>query len=378
MAVFNQYEDYYQLKHADDSEQLKSPSFHLQGTPIPIFLLGHRSSLEGHSYEQTFCSEDNQSLLDSVLLAQWEDRAWKGLLNYDVTTCEMKVTDGVMMFVTMLNEESISDHSPVFKGLHYTLNPSKFKCMAVQTDEHLFSVKSGESPSHDLIQSFTMPNGAHLKIIINANPVEYGHIFIIPIGFSRLSAFMDADMLELVTRVAVETNNCSFRIFYDFSPSSCDHLYFQACYFVNPLPVELMPVATLSGNWQDKGVQIFEVTDYPIKTLSFKSSENLKLLVKMVAEICSCLQNQNISYSLLINDLGTKMFLFPQVDMVENNCALSALECGGHFVFKERHEFDEVTEEVLLRRLTDVSLGDEGFLAVKHLCCNVADKLVSG
>lgn len=66
-----------------------------------------------------------------------------------------------------------------------------------------------------------------------------------------------------------------------------------------------------------------------------------------------------------------------QLHILATVCTLSAWECGGHFVFKERSDFDQVTEDDLLKRMADVTLDDEAFETMKQLCCSVAGKLAS-
>ncbi len=46
-------------------------------------------------------------------------------------------------------------------------------------------------------------------------------------------------------------------------------------------------------------------------------------------------------------------------------------------MFRSRQDFDEVTEAALLKRLSTVSLDDEGFAAVKRLCCRIATKIAT-
>lgn len=86
----------------------------------------------------------------------------------------------------------------------------------------------------------------------------------------------------------------------------------QACYFQIPLPVEFMPSDTFFVDGQ-KGTCISSVADYPIKTLVFESN-HFKLMLEVVAEICSCLRGKLILYNLLISDRGRKIFLFLQVN----------------------------------------------------------------
>ena len=87
----------------------------------------------------------------------------------------------------------------------------------------------------------------------------------------------------------------------------------QAGYFANPLPVELLPTVSVYGCMDNEGINIFELADYPLKALLFMS-QNLELLVGLVAEICFALQQDNVVFNLLVSDSATKVFLFPQVN----------------------------------------------------------------
>ncbi|KAF8410674.1 hypothetical protein HHK36_003206 [Tetracentron sinense] len=365
------------VKYNAASEQSKCPLLPLRGVKIPIYQFGSQSAADDAANGGFSCiPKEEESLLDSLLLALWEDRTMKGLLRYDVTMCELKVIGGRINFVAQFNEGWNSDCFPELEEKKVCLQLKHFtcNCLKLHKEELLFCLASGEKENPELIHSTTVPNDATM-IIINANPVEYGHVFVVPRGFNSLPQFLDARSLEMIVRVAVEINNCSFRVFYDCSTSSASHPYFQACYFANPLPVELMQSVTVFADQKGRGIHICNVKDYPIKTVLFKG--NGKVLVEVVAEICSCLQDEKIPYSLLISNCGEKVYLFPQLHTLGTTSTLSAWECGGHFLFKERCDFNQATEEALLKRLGDVSLDDEGFEVVKQLCCNVASKLVS-
>lgn len=61
-----------------------------------------------------------------------------------------------------------------------------------------------------------------------ANPVEYGHVFLMPYNVHQLPQSLDKKMFGLITQIAIEANNCTFRIFFDHSVSTCsDQIYFQ-------------------------------------------------------------------------------------------------------------------------------------------------------
>lgn len=46
----------------------------------------------------------DSNLLDSVLLAEWEDRAEQGLFRYDVTACPTQLVPGAYGFIAQCNE----------------------------------------------------------------------------------------------------------------------------------------------------------------------------------------------------------------------------------------------------------------------------------
>ncbi|XP_043702660.1 GDP-L-galactose phosphorylase 1-like isoform X2 [Telopea speciosissima] len=312
-------EDSCMLKYDAASEHSQCPWMPLQGTKIPLYWLGSQSALDNGACGRLSCTPtEEQSLLDSLFLAQWEDCAWKGFLRYDVTACELKVIDGRRKFVGQLNEGWNLNN-------FLKQNPFTFQCMKKHRELLLFAIASVEITNPEIIHSATVPDDASL-VVVNANPVEYGHVFLVPHGLNSLSQLMDARALEMVTRVAVEINNCSFRVFYDYS--SANHPYFQACYFANPLPVELMPVVTIHGRQKLEGLHIYEVKDYPVKAFLFIGNGNLKMLIEVVAQICSWLQDQKVPYSLLISDCGTKMYLFPQADRKQHLFVDREGNCG--------------------------------------------------
>lgn len=374
MVTVKQVEDNTLVSNVATHEQLKCPQLCLQGIRIPLYRFSSQCLLDDSPFEGLPCiPEEEQSILDSLLLAQWEDRVWKGVLRYDVTTSEIKVICGRRKFLAQLNEGWGINYMPKHeeKKICSQGDPPVFKWMK-HHEELLFCVASGEMLKPELIPSAAVPDGAVL-IIINAIPVEYGHVFLVPWGSDSFYQVLDARSLEMVAGVAVEINNCSFRLFYDCPAAGTSHLYFQACYFPSPLPVELTPVDTFFRDGR-RGMCISAVTDYPIKTLLFESNQKSKIMVEVLVEICSCLQEKSIPYNLLISDSGKKIFLFLQLRKLANSRTLSAWECGGYFLFKSTSEFDQATEEAVVKKLSAVSLDDEGFQVVKQLCCSIADK----
>ncbi|KAK4858354.1 hypothetical protein QYF36_015118 [Acer negundo] len=372
MVTIRKFERNKFLSKFESSEQLKCSLFSFQGIKTPIYYMGSQSLVDNTAvWGLSKIPEEEQSLLDALLLSQWEERMWKGRFRYDVTTSEIKVISGRGKFLAQLNEGWNMDYLPKAEDnkICQQIDPFIFHCMN-HDEELLFCVASSEKANSEIIPEATVPNGAIL-IIINASPAEYGHVFLVPWGSNRIYQF-DVVSLEMMLRVSVETNNPSFHLFYDSSSPAASHLYFQACYFPDHLPVELMPVDTFFADGRT-GTHISTVMDYPINALLFECTYNIKMMVEVMSETCSYLQEKNIPYSILISDCGKKIFLFLQT--LGTSCKLSAWECSGYFLFRSRSEFDQVTERAMRKHLSAVSLDDEGFQTVKQLCFSIASKL---
>ncbi|XP_039115475.1 GDP-L-galactose phosphorylase 1-like isoform X1 [Dioscorea cayenensis subsp. rotundata] len=366
------------VKANSGNEPLKCHIVPTKGTKVVLYQLTASlarglAACDGLSINE----EAKQSLLGALLLAQWEDCSWNGQFDYDVTSCETKVICGGKKFFAQLNEKWNSNSStPIENQVIQPLGPSTRKNVKIHTEDILLCIARGENESSVLMSSAMVPQDGTL-VIINPNPIEYGHVYLVPYDFCHQVKMLDKRSLEYITQIAVEVADCSFRVFYEHVPlanpvAAC----FQANFFENALPVELLELAPVYGNVLDKGVHICEVTGYPLKTLTFTSNENLKLLITVVMEICSVLEERNAVFSLLITDCGRKIFLFPQAQS-SSTVHLSAWECAGYFVFKKALEFDNTSEDEISKILASVSLDDGAFLALKQLCGSISNKLVS-
>jgi len=91
-----------------------------------------------------------------------------------------------------------------------------------------------------------------------------------------------------------------------------DFWQIQAYYLAVPFPIEkasTKKIAKLNG-----GVKISKLLNYPVRGLVFEGGHALDDLANTFSEACSCLQDNNIPYNVLISDCGRRVFLLPQVN----------------------------------------------------------------
>ncbi|XP_062202278.1 GDP-L-galactose phosphorylase 1-like [Phragmites australis] len=351
-----------------------SPLDQFEGVKTHLYRFG--TEQHGNDNIRSFACADQggPSLLDTIILSQWDGSAWKGHLDYDVTSCKLKVIEGGRNFVVQLNDKwnsfSLKGYDKFFE-LFGCLKPNCMKSY----EGLLLCVAQGEKDRPEVVPSTSPPKDG-LLLIANAYPVEYGHIFLVSSAINQLSCSWDKRMFGLATKIASEVNNAAFRVFFDNGTSVVpDRMFFQACYFANPLPVESASTVTIYDGKARSGIIVSEIVDYPLKALVF-TSNNIKALVNVVSEISFSLHDNSTAYSLLISNNGTKVFVFPQVKNLVTGYSLSAWECGGYFVYHTKFDFDKASETEISNKMTSVSLQDGAFEDLKHLCCATVDDLV--
>uniref|UniRef100_A0A0E0BV40 Uncharacterized protein n=3 Tax=Oryza TaxID=4527 RepID=A0A0E0BV40_9ORYZ len=351
----------------------KSPLDQFEGVKTHLYRLGAEHE-NGTLKSFAYTDQGSPSLLDTIILSQWEDYAWKGHFGYDVTACNLKVVEGGWSFVVQLNDKW---NSCVLKEHDKFLEPVgclKPNCMN-SYDELLLCIAQGDKDIPEVVPS-TKPPKDGLLLIANAYPVEYGHIFLVPSATNQLSFFWDKRMFSLIARIASEVNSAAFRVFFDSCTSTMpDHMFFQACYFANPLPVESASTVAIYHGKATSAVHLYEIIDYPMKALVF-TGKDVNTLANFVSEVSLTLHDNNTAYSLLISNNGTKVFLFPQVKNLATGCCLSAWECSGYFIYRAKYDFDRASENEISNRMASVTLQDGAFENLKNLCCAVADDLV--
>ncbi|RWW08196.1 hypothetical protein BHE74_00003870 [Ensete ventricosum] len=87
----------------------------------------------------------------------------------------------------------------------------------------------------NLLWSFCTIRIVYLSdLVLKANPVEYGHIFLVPYDVHQMPQFLDKGVLGLMSQITAEVANRSFHIFFDYDASrSLDHKCFQVIILLN-------------------------------------------------------------------------------------------------------------------------------------------------
>ncbi|KAL0306333.1 UNVERIFIED_CONTAM: GDP-L-galactose phosphorylase 1 [Sesamum radiatum] len=327
----------------------------LPGAKLPLYAFNKASKVV--SEKDSVASENDEppvDFLDSLLLAEWEDRMQRGLFRYGVTACETKVIPGKYGFIAQLNEGRHLKKRPTEFRVDKVLQPfdeNKFNFTKVGQEELLFQFEASKDNDVKFIPKAPInAENSPSVVAINVSPIEYGHVLLIP------------RILECL-------------------PQRIDRLLLG-----NTFPHRKGSVK--EDNTTSDGVKISDILNYPVRGLVFEGGNTLEDLSNVVSDSCICLQENNIPYNVLIADSGKRVFLFPQCyaekqalgevssEVLDTQVNPAVWEISGHMVLKRKEDYEEASEENAWRLLAEVSLSEARLQEVKELifetiCCHL-------
>jgi GDP-L-galactose phosphorylase len=335
-----------------------------------------------------------RSVLDSLLLAEWEDRAEDGLFRYDVTACPTRVLDGAYGFVAQLNEGRASKKRPTEFRVDQVDQPfddAKFNFTKALQKEVLFQFQPGASQRTGpmFVPTAAAEESPNL-VFINVSPIEYGHVLLVPRVLDNLNQLVGPDTMQLALQFAREANNPYFRVGFNSlgAYGTINHLHFQAYYLAAPMALERAPTAPLSRT--DKhvaatehngyGMRICRLAEYPVRGLVFEAGNSLAEVATAVGNACQRLTANNIPHNLMIVDSGARVFLVPNAfaerkacneipeDIMDTMVDPAVFEISGHIVLKRKEDYKVADEKWAWRLLEYASFTEERFEEVVDIC----------
>jgi GDP-L-galactose phosphorylase len=369
------------------------------------------SSLDGSSSSDNgmMISVPQRSVLDSLILAEWEDRAEQGLFRYDVTACPTCVLSGSYGFIAQLNEGRLSKKRPTEFCIDQVVQPfdnTKFNFNKALQKEVLFQFEP-KGLSSFLTRAAAKKNNINLKrasfeaaapangspnlVLINVSPIEYGHVLLVPRVLDCLPQLVRPDTMLLALQFARETKNPYLRLGFNSlgAYGTINHLHFQAYYLAAPFAIERAPTQPLvieGMNNKEKCIgvgvgddgekdapKILCLKDYPVRSLVFEAGNSLKQMADVIGSACERLSAANVPYNLFIVDSGARVFLFPNCfaerkarglipeDIMATQVDPASFEIAGHVVLKREDDYKVADQEFAWKLLEQASCSEERF-----------------
>lgn len=329
-----------------------------------------------------------QSLMDNLLLAEWDDRAEKGLFRYDVTACPTHIIEGSHGFISQLNEGRASKKRPTefrVDKVDQPFDESKFNFCKAFKKEALFQFEQGASGEACFEEEAEVKSSPNL-VLINVSPIEYGHVLLVPRALDNMQQLVTPDTFLLALRFAQEANNPYFRIGFNSlgAYATVNHLHFQAYYLASPMPLERAMTSLITRRSGRKGskspISIHKLENYPVKGLVFEAGDSLEDMANLIGGLCQRLSVKNIPHNIMVVDRGARVFLIPNSfsarkarnelpeDVIESQVDPAVFEISGHIVLKRKEDYEKADQEWVWKLLECASVSDEKFDEVVDLC----------
>ena len=328
-----------------------------------------------------------RSVLDNILISEWDKRSAQGLFRYDVTTVGSKLLPGKWGFVSQCNEGRGSKKRATEYRVDQVVQEfdrAKFNFTKALQKEVLFAFDMG-GPTHegDKYELKPMKSSPSL-VFINVSPIEYGHVLFVPRVLDFLPQQATSETVTACLCFVKASDNPYFRAGFNSlgAYGTINHLHFQAYFLQAPFPIERALTVPVTGGSKKRGrgkVQVSELVDYPVRALVFEAENCLEELGCFVGEACEKLAAVNQPHNLIICDKGARVFLIPQCfaerqakgeipePIMATEVNPAAFEIAGHLPLKKRADFDAMDEEAAVDLLSIASLTEERFAEVKKL-----------
>ncbi|WIA33989.1 hypothetical protein OEZ86_012374 [Tetradesmus obliquus] len=343
------------------------------------------------------------SLLDSALLAMWEERAEQGLFRYDVTACPTKVVPGQYGFVAQLNEGRYSKKRPTefrVDQVVQTFDPAKFNFTKAFKREVLFAFEPAARGAASSFEEGARCSASPSVVVINVSPIDYGHVLLCPRVLDCIPQVLAPDTCLAALHFALEVGNPYLRVGFNSlgAFATINHLHFQAYYLQAPMPCERAPTAPLAritpggaaaGSAKrrrpDSGadsVLVSRLCDYPVRGWVVEGP-SLAAMAAVVGEASQAMQAANIPHNMLIAECGSRVFLWPQryaerqargevpEHLLDVGVNPAVWEISGHMVLKRAEDYENFTEAAAWELLAAVSLTEEQLAAAEAMLFGV-------
>ncbi|KAL3873175.1 hypothetical protein ACJMK2_036323 [Sinanodonta woodiana] len=318
------------------------------------------------------------SEFDLELRTRWSKAMDEGHFRYKLDKLKTRII-GKKGYVAQLNVKRAQERRKPAEITHVNqpFNPAGFNFTKIQPDEILFKmVKSGTKRSHDQANGY-LPERDYSKskvrdlMIINASPLEYGHVLIVPDVDAMQPQILTQHGLRLAIDAVLLSRHRGFRVGFNSlcAFASVNHQHVHAYYVETELMVEHCPAAHIHGI-------LHEISITPAKGFAFQlHGSTIDQIVCVIINIIQHFQQNEIAHNLFItrgtvfgeprdSTLRTIRFLlFPRKKFIgtkeEAAFNVAVAELSGHLPIKIEEMFDGLDEEKIEQTIKDQAVLEE-------------------
>lgn len=321
------------------------------------------------------CSgKQNRSRFDVALRSGWTERKNAGLFRYRLDDLETRILPGPCGYIAQLNiMRGVERRKPQeILSVRQNFDPKQFNFNKINPKELLFELQC---------EGHQNASKRKCKVIINVSPLEFGHCLLVPEPDRCHPQILTPLAVQMGIEAVLLSADPGFRVGFNSLGgfASVNHLHLHGYYLKHQLRIETSPAELVLPQ-----KHLHRLLDFPEGFLFYTQGPNLDQTVSAVCSLTDVLVDQNLAHNLFItrgspprrehdpssSRIGVRVIVWPRLSCFgakeESAFNVALCELAGHLPFKNREDYDTVTEDGVQDIIRKYLLPQEEFSELQN------------
>nr|XP_055048954.1 GDP-D-glucose phosphorylase 1 [Misgurnus anguillicaudatus] len=319
----------------------------------------------------------SKSKFDTALRSGWAEKMDAGLFRYHLGDLETRILPGPCGYIAQLNIMRGTERRKPQEivSIRQNFDPNLFNFNKIDPKELLFELQKVNTEATSEVRYQSGPN-MRCKIIINVSPLEFGHCLLVPEPNRCQPQILTPLAVQIGIEAVLLSADPGFRVGFNSLGgfASVNHLHLHGYYLNHQLRLESSPTEhiLLKSN-------LYRLVDFPSGFLFYTQGPDLGLTVSAVCKLTDIMVDKNIAHNLFITRgcppnreddpssarNGVRIVIWPRLSCfgVKEESAFNVALCelAGHLPFKNRKDYETITEDEVKAIIRKYLLSEEEF-----------------
>ncbi|KAM4618287.1 GDP-D-glucose phosphorylase 1 [Polymixia lowei] len=321
------------------------------------------------------------SEFDKTLRTGWTERLRRGLLRYHLGDLQTRILPGPYRYVAQLNiQRGIERRKPQeILSIQQQFNAKQFNFNKINPEEVIFEMIKHTGGSMALSEG----EPCKMTVIVNVSPLEFGHCLLVPDPSRCFPQVLTPFAIQSGIESVLLSSDPGFRVGFNSLGgfASVNHLHLHGYYLNHELKIESVPVKPLVP-----GKGFYRLADFPPGLLFYTESEDVEKVAGAIFQVTDFLVNGNYAHNLFFtrgcppydvqkekeptSRRGVRIIVWPRISCFgakeESAFNVALCELAGHLPFKNKHDYDHITEQEVMDIIKQYLLPEEEFLRLEQ------------
>lgn len=340
---------------------------------------------------------DKLSTFDNRLRFAWTEKMQQGLFRYHLGDLKTRILPGTYRFVAQLNimrgqerrkPQQILSIRQQFDSEQFNFNKIRpheiiFEMSRHSSSEPNVDPRFKDIPSSSNQNELDRPRGRML-VVINVSPLEFGHCLFIPEPTHCLPQILTASAIQTGIESVFLSSDPGFRVGFNSlgAFASVNHLHLHGYYLDSELRIESAPTEPLVPE-----KDFHRLVDFPSGFLFYTEGERVQETATVICQLTDTLVERNVAHNVFLtrgsppgkhngpalSRSGIRVIVWPRVSCFgakeESAFNVALCELAGHLPFKNKKDFDAITENEVRSIIQKYLLCDSEFQQLQLEVC---------